>query len=94
MLKCIKRNPKKYLDKIKINGCFLESVPNTEKLIKKVSDYKDGIELNPIYIDKECYLVDGYCTYLIAKALGTYQGIKIVQIKSDKWLKGVKDNET
>ena len=41
-----------------------------------------GQKLPPIYIDDEYYLIDGYCSYLIAKTLNVK--VKIVQVRNTK----------
>ena len=85
MFECFRRNIK-IIEKIKIRNCFFNTPPRPEKLIQKTADYMQGQKLPPIYIDDEYYLIDGYCSYLIAKTLHTK--VKIVQVRnSKKWLK-------
>ena len=85
MFECFRRNVK-IIEKIKIRNCFFNTPPRPEKVIQKTADYMQGQKLPPIYIDDEYYLIDGYCSYLIAKTLHTK--VKIVQVRnSKKWLK-------
>ena len=66
MFECFRRNVK-IIEKIKIRNCFFNTPPRPEKVIQKTADYMQGQKLPPIYIDDEYYLIDGYCSYLIAK---------------------------
>lgn len=79
MLECIRFSSKK-LDKIKISQRFKNNPPKPEKLIQKTADFVKGEKLSTIYVDENYYLVDGYCSYLIVKALGSNK-VKIKQIK-------------
>ena len=81
MFKCFRRNSKA-IEKIKIRDDFLNSPPSYEKVIQKTADCINGQKLPPIYIDDEYYLIDGYCSYLIAKTLHTK--VKIVQVRNTK----------
>ena len=79
MFECIKKNLKK-IDAIKIPAHFTATTPSPEKLIRKTAEFvKDG-RLEKIYVDKDLNLLDGYCSYLIAKELG-YKNVKIVQFR-------------
>lgn len=77
-----KHNGKRYIDKIKIRESFSSTQPNLSKILRKLNDYKDGEDLPPIYIDEDFYLVDGYCTYLIAKSLGIAHDVKVIEVKT------------
>ena len=81
MFECFRRNVK-IIEKIKIRNCFFNTPPRPEKLIQKTADYMQGQKLPPIYIDDEYYLIDGYCSYLIAKTLNVK--VKIVQVRNTK----------
>ena len=81
MFECFRRNIK-IIEKIKIRNCFFNTPPRPEKLIQKTADYMQGQKLPPIYIDDEYYLIDGYCSYLIAKTLNVKA--KIVQVRNIK----------
>lgn len=79
MLTCLKM---KFLtlDKIKIYPLFLKSSPNPERLIRKTAEFMNGAKLEPILIDKDYNLIDGYCSYLIAKELNSKK-YKVVMVK-------------
>lgn len=79
MLTCLKM---KFLtlDKIKIRCDFVLSPPSPEKLIRKTAEFVNGAKLEPILIDKDYNLIDGYCSYLIAKNLNSRK-YKIVMVK-------------
>ena len=79
MLECFKLNYKK-LRKVKIRQSFKDNPPKPEKLIQKTADFLNGGKLNPIYVDSKYYLIDGYCSYLIAKTLSSNK-VKIVQVR-------------
>ena len=68
------------LDRIKVSTAFKESPPNPEKLIRKTAEFLNGAKLEPILIDKDLNLIDGYCSYLIAKTLQSKK-YKIVMVK-------------
>ena len=80
MLKCIRRSSKNF-NKIKIKQYF--STPNPEKLIKKTADFLNDGKLNAIYVDRDWNLLDGYCSYLIAKTLESRK-VKIMQVRECK----------
>ena len=81
MFECVRRNGKKIKD-IKIGNHFIP--PKPEKLIKKTAEFIKEGRLSPIYVDKNFYLLDGYCSYLIATTLN-YNSAKILQFrKRDK----------
>ena len=79
MLTCLKM---KFLtlDKIKIRKIFTECPPSPEKLIRKTAEFLNGAKLEPILIDKDYNLIDGYCSYLIAKNLNSKK-FKVVMVK-------------
>ena len=79
MLNCLKMKWVT-LDKIKIRPCFAESPPTPEKLIRKTAEFVNGAKLEPILIDKDYNLIDGYCSYLIAKTLNSRK-FKVVMVK-------------
>lgn len=58
------------LNRIKVSRAFRSSRPRPEKLIKKTSAFLSGYDIDPIVLDENSWLLDGYCTYLIYKALG------------------------
>lgn len=79
MFECIKRSGKKIKD-IKIENNFKNTPPNPEKLIRKTAEFIKEGRLSPIYVDRDFYLLDGYCSYLIATTLN-YKRAKIVQFR-------------
>ena len=81
MFECVRRSYK-VMDKIKISKAFSEAPPNPEKLIKKTADFVSGEKISPIYIDRDMWLIDGYCSYLISKTLN--KKVKIVQVREVK----------
>lgn len=79
MFECIRRNSRK-LDEIIIRQHFIDSPPKPEKLIKKTAEFIKEGRLPAIYVDKDFYLLDGYCSYLIATTLGIRK-VKIMQFR-------------
>ncbi len=79
MLIC-ERIAQKKLNKIRVPQSFVDSPPRPEKLILKTAKFVKEGELEKIYIDKDFNLVDGYCSYLIAKTLNSKK-VKIIQVK-------------
>jgi hypothetical protein len=63
--------------RIKIHQEFLNAPPKPEKLIHKMLKFSRESELDDIIVDKNMYLIDGYCSYLIAQQVG----VKFVKIK-------------
>lgn len=58
----------KKLSNIKIKDSFIEHPPREETMNYKISYYLiTGKFEQPIVINKEGYLIDGYTTYLICK---------------------------
>lgn len=66
---------------IKIPQRFIDHPPKPEKLIEKVLKFTRESELEDILVDDEMYLLDGYCSYLIAQQVGA-KFVKIVQVKA------------
>lgn len=64
-------------NKIKIMQNFIDNPPNPEKLIDKMLRFSRESELDDIIVNEDFYLVDGYCSYLIAQQVG----VAFVQIK-------------
>lgn len=63
---------KKFLkiDDILITTLFSESHPSVKKMIDKMNYYNENKKFNSdIIVNKDNYLVDGYITYLLCKAL-------------------------
>ena len=68
------------INKIKIKRSFRKNPPSDKKMSERSSFYRiNGRFYVPIVVDKRGYLIDGYTSYLIAKA----DGIKEVEVK--KW---------
>lgn len=64
------------LNKIKIKDSFKKTTPRTWKMKERWKYYRENERFySPIVIDQTGYLVDGYISYLIAKA----DGIKEVE---------------
>ena len=64
--KC-RRILKRNFDKIEISGAFKRCPPKKEKYHTKLINYIATKKLDPIIVDENNVLVDGYCSYLIAK---------------------------
>ena len=79
MLTCLKMKLLT-LDKIRIRKSFAECPPTPEKLIRKTAEFLNGAKLEPILIDKDYNLIDGYCSYLIANTLNSKK-FKVVMVK-------------
>lgn len=67
-------------NKIKIPPHFLNSPPKPEKIINKMLKFSRESELEDIIIDEDFFLVDGYCSYLIAQQVGV-DYVKIKQVR-------------
>lgn len=80
MKKPLKKLPCCSLYDIKIPYKFQLSPPKPEKLIHKVLVFSRESELDDIFVDENFYLVDGYCSYLIAQQVGP-QFVKIKMVK-------------
>lgn len=70
------------INNIKIAEEFKKNMPKSEKMIYKWNFYQlYGKFEQPIILDKNNYLIDGYTTYLMAKQLGKkYIKVKRVNI--------------
>lgn len=75
-VKLIRLSRHKY-NQIKIYPQFLNTPPKPDKLIHKMLVFSRESELDDIIVDKDMYLIDGYCSYLIAQQVG----VKFVKIK-------------
>lgn len=73
--KC-RRLSKKYFDNIIISNAFKNHPPKKEKYIRKRADFMKKKKLDPIIIDENYILADGYCAYLISDFFG-YRGHKL-----------------
>lgn len=65
---------------IKIPQRFIDNPPKPEKLIHKVLVFNRESELEDIIVDENMYLLDGYCSYLIAQQVGA-EFVKIKQVR-------------
>lgn len=65
---------------IRITQAFLDSPPKPEKLIEKMLRFSRESELEDILVDENMYLLDGYCSYLIAQQVGV-EFVKIKQVR-------------
>lgn len=66
----LKKISKYEFNKIRISQNFLENPPRPEKLIDKMLRFSRESELADIIVNEDFYLIDGYCSYLIAKQVG------------------------
>ena len=67
---------------IKISPEFAASKPCPERIIEKMLLFHRECYLAPIIVDSDFVLVDGYCSYLIAKQVGTdFVKIKMARIE-------------
>ncbi len=64
--KC-RRILKRNFDKIEISGAFKRCPPKEEKFERKLFEFEVSGKLDPMIVDENNVLVDGYCSYLIAK---------------------------
>lgn len=94
MFRFIKRSPKK-IDKIIISPNFSLHPPKSDKLIRKTYDYiLNNAKLDPIIVDKNWRLLDGYCSYLIVTELNNVFGhAKILQLRQNKRNNNISDDE-
>ena len=67
--------------KIKIPKSFREHPPKPAKIIDKMLRFSRESELDDILVDENFYLLDGYCSYLIAQQVGV-EFVKIKQVRS------------
>lgn len=77
----LKRLYKSSFKDIKISQAFLDNPPKPEKLIEKMLRFSRESELEDILVDENMYLLDGYCSYLIAQQVGA-DFVKIKMIRS------------
>lgn len=69
------------LKNIKIQENFEKNQPKVPKMLEKINYFlENGKFEQPIVINKEGYLVDGYTTYLICR----FNGRKYVNVKRIK----------
>lgn len=70
------------LSNIKIQDSFKNHPPKWTKMLDKQAFYiKHGTFEQPIVVDKDNVLIDGYTTYIIAKGLGIrYMSVKRVSL--------------
>ena len=79
-----KRILSKNINKIRVPSEFVENPPKPEKLIVKTKKFFETGELEKIYVDERFFLIDGYCSYLIAITLGkviTKKKVKIIMVR-------------
>lgn len=67
----IKKIRRRFFKDIVVSAEFKSTQPLPQKLIRKTADFLISGNLEKIYIDKDFKLIDGYCSYLIVKELGT-----------------------
>lgn len=65
---------------IRVSRAFIDNPPKPEKVIEKMLRFSRESELDDILVDEDMWLVDGYCSYLIAQQVGV-DFVKIKQIK-------------
>ena len=80
--KC-RRILKRNFDKIEISEAFKRCPPKKDKYHQKIFRYITTEKLDPIIIDENNVLVDGYCSYLIAKEVNVCarRDVKIYRAK-------------
>lgn len=69
-----------YFYRIKIPNRFIEHPPKPEKVIDKMLKFSRESELEDIIVDENFYLLDGYCSYLIAQQVGV-DFVKLKMVK-------------
>ena len=72
-----------YFNKIKVPQRFIECPPKPEKVIDKMLRFSRESELDDILVDENFYLIDGYCSYLIAQQVGL-DFVKIKMIRGEE----------
>lgn len=71
--------------KITISEDFLKHPPKYGKMQNKIDTYELFGKLDPIIVDENMVLIDGYCTYLIVDALKVpKRRFKIYKLKRNK----------
>lgn len=73
--KC-KRISKKCFDQIKISRSFQRHPPYPDKIGCKTTIFLNYHKLDPIIINENYTLMDGYCAYLLAKEF-KYRGLRL-----------------
>lgn len=81
MLNCFSKRRK--IKDIKITKDFKDTTPSLTKLIRKTAEYVQTGNIDKIIIDQNNTLLDGYCSYLILKALEV-ESAKVVIVREDK----------
>lgn len=71
-----KRISRKHFDTIRVSGAFLQHKPGRAKWLDKTVAFMARKELSPIIVDENYILVDGYCSWLLAKR-HEYRGHKL-----------------
>lgn len=74
------RLPKYKFGDIKIPRHFSDNPPKPEKVIDKMLRFSRESELEDILVDEDMFLIDGYCSYLIAQQVGA-EFVKIKQVR-------------
>lgn len=67
MLNCFSKRRK--IKDIRITEDFRQATPSINKIIRKTAEYINSGTIDKIIVDKNNTLLDGYCSYLILKAL-------------------------
>ncbi len=67
-------------ERIKIPQKFRLNPPRPERLIHKMLKFSRESELEDILVDENFFLIDGYCSYLIAQQVGA-EFVKIKQVR-------------
>lgn len=80
MLNCFSK--RRRIKDIKITKDFKDTTPSLNKLIRKTAEYVQTGNIDKIIVDKDNTLLDGYCSYLILKALEV-ESAKVTLIKGE-----------
>lgn len=78
----MKKVPNYMFNEIKIMQSFIDNPPKPEKLIDKMLRFSRESELADIIVNEDFYLIDGYCSYLIAQQVGV-AFVTIKQVSND-----------
>lgn len=78
----MKKVPNYKFKDIKIMQNFIDNPPKPEKLIDKMLRFSRESELEDIIVNEDFYLIDGYCSYLIAQQVGV-AFVRIKQVFND-----------
>ena len=74
-----------HFDEIKVPNRFQKHPPKPELVISKMVRFIIERNLGDVLVDENMEMIDGYCSYLIAKQLGTeYIKIKQVRLKNNE----------